>query len=503
MKRILNVIFRSRLTFTGAVLAASAFLLFVFLSLIDLVSREPHPYVGLITFTVLPALLNFGLLLIIIGSIRAVRRARRGQPEHPVLPPIDLNSPQHLRALLALSGGLFLFLVLMTFASFQAYESTDSVAFCGLTCHKVMKPEYTTYQVSPHARVACVACHIGPGATPFVRSKLSGTYQVYSVMFNKYHRPIQTPISNLRPARETCQECHWPQNFYAAKLRGKSYYASDEKNSPTKISLLMKIGGGDPKHGNTQGIHFHMYIDRQISYIATDRQRLVIPYVEIRSRDGKVRIYRSKEKSLTAAQERTMPKRLVDCIECHNRPSHRFPHPAESVNQSMELGHIDPSLPEIKKLAVEVLEKPYKTEAEAEAGIPKAITAFYQANHPQVLSTKKALIDAASAEVQKIYSLSFFPEMRSDWKAHPDNASHMYTPGCFRCHDGKHVSDDGKVLTRDCNTCHTLVAETTGGVRSESLAGVPFRHPVDIGEAWKEMMCSDCHVPKEDAGEAK
>lgn len=498
MSLISRIIFRSRLTLTGAVMAAVAFCIFVFLSIIDLLARGSHPYMGIITFTVLPAILNLGLLLIVLGTIRAVRRARRGNPESPVLPPIDLNSPRHLRVLLALTCGLFFFLVLSAFGSYQAYEATDSVEFCGQTCHQVMKPEYTTYQVSPHARVACVACHIGPGATPFVKSKLSGSYQVYSVLFHKYHRPIQTPVENLRPARETCQVCHWPQQFYAAKLRGKTYFASDKKNTRTQISLLMRIGGGDPRHGATEGIHFHMYIDRQISYIATDRQRQVIPYIESRAKDGTVRIYRDKELPLTDAQLKTSEKRLVDCIECHNRPSHRFPHPAESVNQAMELGRIDASLPEIKRVSVEELQKPYKTQGEATGSILKAMDGFYRSTYPAVYATKKERIDAAIAQVQTIYRLSFFPEMRSDWRAHPDNASHMYGPGCFRCHDGKHVSDDGKVLTKDCKTCHTMISQTgADGVRKESLAGVPFRHPVDIGDAWKETLCSDCHAPKE------
>lgn len=491
----------NRLTLAGALIALVCLGLIIFLFAIELTAGgHQHPYMGIITFIVLPLILNFGLLLGVIGVVRAIRRARRGEDPETV-PRLDFSSPKHIKTLYNLGLLALAFMMLSAFGSYQAYEATESVAFCGLACHNVMEPEHTTYQASPHARVGCVECHIGEGATWYVRSKLSGAYQVYSVLFNKYHRPIQTPIHNLRPARETCERCHWPQHFYSAKLQGKTYFASDEQNTPYKVNLLMKIGGGDPKHGLTEGIHYHMYIDSEISYIAKDRQRLVIPYVESRTKDGKVRIYRSTEEEFSDEEIRKGEKRTVDCIECHNRPAHRFPHPAESVNQAMSLLQIDPTLPGVKGLAVEVLQKPYKDRKEAQQSIEKSMREFYQTSHPKVVQEKGAQVDAAIKQVQKIYSLTFFPEMKASWKAYPDHISHMYSPGCFRCHDNKHKSDDGKVLTNDCNICHTILSQSTAPnakTMMTSIDGLQFKHPTDIGDSWKEMLCSDCHAPKDE-----
>jgi hypothetical protein len=497
MRRHLPVSFYNTTTFVGVALAAISLSLIVFLFLVELFSRQQHPYMGIITFMVMPVFLIFGLILIFWGIWRVHRRARAGKTEGS-LPHIDLNNPRHRNAVLLFMVGSFMFLVMSAFGSYQAYEYTDSVEFCGLVCHNVMKPEYTAYLVSPHARVACVQCHIGPGADWFVRSKISGTYQVYSVLFHKYHRPIQTPIANLRPARETCEQCHWPRQFYSAKLQGETYYLSDEKNTRSQVNLLMKIGGGDPKHGQTQGIHFHMYLNRQISYVATDRLRNDIPYIEAKAPDGSVVVYRSTENPMTDAQVKSAKKHLVDCIECHNRPTHIFRHPAQSVNLSMSLGRISPDLPEIKRVSVEELEKPYKTEPEALSSLRRAITAFYREKYPQIAAAKSAEIEAAVREIQQIYSHNFFPEMRVSWKAFPDHIGHMYSPGCFRCHDNKHVGSNGKVLNNNCNTCHTILSQRfENGPVQTSLDGLKFRHPVDIGDSWKEMKCSDCHAPQQ------
>ena len=186
--------------------------------------------------------------------------------------------------------------------SYRAYQFTDSVRFCGQLCHTVMKPEYTAYLQSPHARVACVDCHVGPGASWYVRSKLSGTYQVYAAVFHKYPRPIPTPVANLRPAQQTCEQCHWPRKFYGAQLKVFYHYADDEKNSPRQIRMLINTGGAEPTAGLPSGIHWHMNIANKITYIASDAQRQVIPWVQAEDMQGKVTVYKAKGSALTAAQ---------------------------------------------------------------------------------------------------------------------------------------------------------------------------------------------------------
>ena len=487
-------VFYNPLTLAGAGLATLALGLIGFLILLETFAHQSHPYLGLITYMLLPGFFLLGLFIALAGVVRAHRRARAGRPEEMFPLQYDLTAPRQRRALLLVVSLTFLLLVVSAFGSYQAYQYTDSVEFCGLVCHSVMKPEYTAYKASPHARVACVECHIGPGADYFVKSKLTGSYQVYSVLFNKYHRPIETPVANLRPARETCEQCHWPKHFFSGKLLSKTYFLSDEKNSRSQMNMLVRIGGGDPNRGATEGIHYHMFVANSIKYIARDRQHLDIPYVESREPDGKVTVFRSTEDPLTEEEIRKGEKHEVDCIECHNRPTHIFRHPEQSVNQAMAQGWISPTLPMVKKLAVDTLEAPQKTEAGALASIKTAVESFYQKEYPQVFASRRADIDATVKQLQDIYKLNYFPEMKVSWKGFADHIGHMYSPGCFRCHDGKHVSSDGRKLTTDCTACHIILSQKFGDEAPRvSLNGLPFRHPGDVGDAWKQMKCSDCH----------
>ncbi len=498
-KRRLPAAFYNATSLFGFVLSLMVIALIFLLFLLDTFSGIDNPYVGLITFVALPPIFILGVLLVLIGMVRANRRAKKGLPEK-ALPQIDFNNAKHRRGFTLLAFGGLVFMALSAFGSYQAYEYTESVEFCGKVCHNVMKPEYVAYQNSPHARVTCVQCHIGSGATWYVKSKFSGAYQVYSTMFDKYSRPIATPIANLRPARETCEQCHWPSHFYAQKLSDKTYFASDETNTKFQTSMLLKIGGVE--HGATEGIHAHMYLDNEISYIATDRQRQVIPYVESKDKNGKVTVYTSTEDKITDDQIRKGERRIVDCIDCHNRPSHRFPHPATTVNTALAKGWIDPGIPEVKRLAVELLEKPYKSEPAALAAIQKEFLAFYSENYAKETAAKKKELDAAIAQIRKIYQTSYFPEMKADWRSFPDNLDHMYSKGCFRCHDNKHVSKEGKVIRNDCNTCHTILTQKgTDGKQSVGIDGLAFQHPVDIGDAWKTTLCKDCHVPEREPEE--
>lgn len=259
--------------------------------------------------------------------------------------------------------------------------------------------------------------------------------------------------------------------------------------------MLVKVGATEP--GKAEGIHAHMYLNNSITYISTDPKRQVIPYVEARAADGTVTIYRDKEKPATSSELAKGEKRLVDCIDCHNRPSHIFQHPENSVNQSMAQGLIDPKLPEIKTTAVEALEKPYATVEEADAGIEKHVRDFYKQSHPADAAAKAGAIDAAVKEIRAIYHQNYFPKMKSSWKAFPNNLDHMHSMGCFRCHDDKHVSDTGKVISKNCQSCHMIVSQGAPGAKQPvTLNGLEFKHPVDIGDEWKNTPCKDCHGPE-------
>jgi len=494
MKRIFPPAFYNLRTLIGASIASVSFGLVLFLTVLDLFEGEQNPYIGILTFIILPIFIILGLMLVFYGTWREHKREKQGLPHELLLPRVDLNDPRQRNVFFWFSFCALLLLIFSAFGSFKAYEYTDSDKFCGTMCHTVMSPEYTAYEFSPHARVGCVKCHIGPGAGWFVRAKLSGAYQVYATLFNKFPKPIPTPIENLRPAQETCEQCHWPKHFYSEKMLKNTYFLSDEKNTRWMLDLIIKIGGGNIEAGPTSGIHWHMNIANELTYIATDSQRQNIPWIRSKNPDGKIVIYQSTENSLTDEQIRTMKTRRMDCIDCHNRPTHIYHPPARSINHVMSLGWIDPSLPNVKSVSLKALEASYSTKQVGLDSIKLAIEEYYQTNYPELAKTKQDTIAKAVAEVQKIYSRNYFPEMHVSWKKFPDNIGHMYYPGCFRCHDGKHVSGDGKVLSRDCNVCHTILAQQfeKEGLRM-SLTGVDYKHPVDIGNAWKEMNCSDCH----------
>jgi hypothetical protein len=496
MRTRLPASFVNPITLGGMAIAAVSFIVIVFLAVLEYFAHTPNPYMGILAFVIVPSVLLSGLAIAAFGVWREHRLQRVGKPADRHMPVVDLNNPSHRAALALVSFGSLALILFSSFGSFKAYEHMESDTFCGQSCHTVMEPEYTLYANSPHAKVGCVQCHIGSGAGWFVRSKLSGSYQLYAVLFNKFRRPIETPITNLRPAQETCEQCHWPRQFYSAKLRSLTYFTSGEKNTKWQLDLLMKIGGGNADVGPTTGIHWHMNIGNKVTYIPLDQSRQTIPWVRSEGQDGTVHTYRSTEVKLSADDSAKNPARRMDCIDCHNRPSHIYQPPARAVNRLMSLGLIDPSLPNAKDLAVFVLETPYATTKQGTDSIKASIERFYATNFPELLTTKRAAIDRMIGEVQAFYGKNYFPLMKADWKAFPNNIGHMYFLGCFRCHDGKHVAENGKVLSKDCNVCHSILAQKfeRDTIRI-ALQGVKYQHPVDIGDEWQVSNCSECHNP--------
>jgi hypothetical protein len=316
-----------------------------------------------------------------------------------------------------------------------------------------MRPEYTAYQRSPHARVGCVSCHIGPGADWFVKSKLSGSWQLVSVTFDLYPKPIPTPVHNLRPARETCEQCHWPEKFVGDRLRVLTHYADDEQNSESKTVLLMRIGGVEGRE--SQGIHWHVDPNVQIRY-RSDESREKIYEVELRAKDGQV--HRFARPGETAPAGVSEEWRTMDCIDCHNRPSHTYKLPEREVDAAMEAGRIDGYLPYIHREALAALKQSYPTQDAARAEIEKRINEFYAREYPAVAAEKRSLIDAAVRELGIIYSSNVFPSMRIEWGTYPNHIGHEQTPGCYRCHDDELKTDKGKAIRQDCDLCHSLLA---------------------------------------------
>jgi hypothetical protein len=481
----------NRLSLIGLGIAGyvlSNLLFLVFLSLFGI----QNPYLGILAFLIFPVVVLFALILIPVGMLRERRRRRTFEPSLPRYPRLDLNTPSGQRALLIISVCFVLFVCASATATYKAYHFTDTVTFCGPTCHTVMKPEYTAYQDSPHARVRCVDCHVGPGAAWYVRSKLSGVYQVYAVLFNKFPRPITTPISDLRPVRQACEQCHWPQKFYGAQLKVFTHFSYDAGNTPTQIQMLIKTGGGGAQLGRAAGIHWHMNIANRVWFAATDKQNQDIVWIRVKAANGRVTTYIEQGTKLDARKLAAMPIQLMDCVTCHDRPAHEFRPPDAAVDQAFLAGKLDSSLPYLKKEAVEALTKPYSSAENAMEGIATMLNDFYQNKYPQIYAEKRAEVQQAIGTVQTIYRGNIFPFMKANWRIHPDDIGHLYYKGCFRCHDGRHVSPDGQVISNQCDTCHVILSETTSGQRMPSTPSEVFKHPIDLSSL-KTVPCNSCH----------
>ncbi len=484
---------RNPISIIGMAVAVVALGNILYLFFIDVTARHPNPYVGILAYMVAPAFLVLGLALIAFGMLYQRRKLRESAGYTSHYFHIDFADPAQRGAAAFFLTFIVVFIGMSVVGSYRAYNYTDSVTFCGQLCHSVMNPEFTAYSQSPHARVACVDCHVGAGATWYVKSKLSGARQVFKTALNTFPRPVPTPVHNLRPASETCEECHWPKKFFGAQLKVINHYASDEKNTPLQIRLLIKTGGGDPSRGEPEGIHWHVDPANEVTYLATDEQRQTIAYVRVKDAQGAVTEYYAKDATLSKDQIAKADKRHMDCVDCHNRPTHIYTPPEVSVDQSFIAHRLDASLPYLKQQSIAALTAKYDTTPAAMEGIAKTIEDFYGSKYPDLARSKRPEIQGAIADIQRIYKLTFFPEMKVDWRTHPNNIGHFYFSGCFRCHDGNHVSPEGKVIRKDCDLCHTIVQEQGSTVNMASLPGVAFQHPVDLGDI-TAVNCSDCHT---------
>jgi nitrate/TMAO reductase-like tetraheme cytochrome c subunit len=485
-------LYQNYVSFLGAALVLACLASILLLVLIETTGRRSTPYIGIFAWVILPAIMFVGLIVIIVGMLLE-RRRRRSSPTSSLAayPVIDLNDPKRRRFFLIFLGLAFVFVSISAFGSYKAYEHTESVAFCGQTCHTVMKPEFVAFQNSPHARLHCVDCHVGSGPEWYLRSKLNGVHQLYAVTFGTYEKPIKTPVANMRPARDTCEQCHWPEKFLGNRLRVINRYAYDEQNTPRQIRLLVNVGGGSPESGPVTGIHWHMNLANEITFVSSDEQRQIIPWVQSKDRNGNTTVYTAANSQLSPEQIASAPKRRMDCIDCHNRPAHIYNPPDFALDNAFAANKLDSSLPFLKREAVAALSKPYNTEGEALQSISTTLDGYYRTNYPAVYTEKKASIDSSIREVRRLYQINFFPEMKTSWEAHPNNIGHLQSSGCFRCHDGEHTSNTGKVIRNDCNICHTVLYDSAGPPEKNVRTGL-FQHPVDLG-GLADRKCESCH----------
>ncbi len=456
LKGFFQTVTRNPIGLVGAALTtASAILILALFGLESTGLIETGPYVGILAFLVLPGIFVLGLVLIPIGYLLERRRERRAAERGIRLerfPIFDLNDPRARRNLLVFLALTTVNVVILALATYKGVEVMDSTGFCGTVCHSVMIPEYTTYQRSPHARVPCVSCHIGPGANWFVKSKLSGSWQVIAVAFNLYPRPIPTPVANLRPARETCEQCHWPSRFVGDRLKIIPRHSDDEASTETDTVLLMRVGG--QQGTSSKGIHWHVDPKVQIRYLA-DARRENIREVRMTLADGAVKTFTSP----SAGKDPEVGEwRVMDCVDCHNRPTHIYRMPKDELDAAIHEGRIDGSLPFIHREGLKALEQAYPSHEEARRGIRARILDFYSKTYPQVLSSSTERVEAAARELGTIYCLNVYPSMNITWGTYNNHIGHQDSPGCFRCHDGEHKTEKGEEISQDCSMCHSLLA---------------------------------------------
>jgi nitrate/TMAO reductase-like tetraheme cytochrome c subunit len=463
MRNFFIALTRNPISLAGTALASASAVIIVSLFTIDLVGRGGGPYMGILAYLVLPAIFVAGLLVIPVGIARERRRARRAAARGeapPAFPVIDLNRARTRNVALVFLALTAVNVIVLAAATYKGVEVMDSTEFCGATCHTVMQPEYAAYQKSPHARVACVDCHIGPGADWFVKSKLSGTWQVIAVTFDLYPRPVPTPIENLRPARETCEQCHWPAKFVGDRLKVITSFQEDEASTELKTVLLMRVGGVQGRR--SQGIHWHVDPDVRIRY-RSDPSRETIYEVELTRPDGTVTTFAPPPGGEAAGEAAGAAGpgdgwRVMDCVDCHNRPSHTFRTPARAIDEAIEEGRIDRALPYVRKRGLELIQGSYPSHAAARQGIAEALAAYYRERHPEVAAARAAEVEQAGRALGDVYAGNVFPEMNVGWGTYPNHLGHADDGGCFRCHDETHASADGETIAQDCYSCHNLLA---------------------------------------------
>ncbi len=457
--------------FGTSVTTVSAIAMIAFF-LLGLVGLANSPYVALMALLVLPSIFVAGLLLIPLGMWVHRRRVKKMEAGEPVpvgeFPVIDFNNAGIRRVTLSVTALTIVNLLIISLASYEGVLYMDSTQFCGQVCHTVMQPEYTAYRNSPHSRVACVECHIGPGAPWFVRSKLSGLGQVYAVTFNSYERPIPSPVKSLRPSQDICENCHWPERFSGDRVHVIDKFEEDEANTPVKTVLLLHIGGGN----RGTGIHsWHINPGRETYYYPSDERRQVIPWVQVREGDHVVDFV--SEGFDPSTMDRTKIRKM-DCIDCHNRPTHVFQMPGPAMDLAMAAGRIDTSIPFIRKVGAEALTEVGKTMGPA-SDVSAKVLQHYETDQSEYFKQHRETLESAANAISAIYSRNVFPKMDLGWGYYPVNIGHHgddLEGGCFRCHDGSHTSSDDRTITPDCDTCHTLLAQDEANPQILSELGI-------------------------------
>lgn len=441
---------RTPLAAFGVVLTTACALLFLLAIGVEWFGLIENPYVGILIFGALPAGLALGLTLVVIGNLRG---RRRGAAEIS-WPTIDMKNRGQRVFVMGLLAASIVNIAIFAMAGYGAVHYMETPSFCGQVCHAVMEPEYVAHAQGPHANVTCVSCHVGSGAGALVSSKIDGTRRLVGFITGNIVRPIETPVITMRPARETCGTCHWPEKIHGDRLKVVKEYAEDETSTETVTTLELRVGGGSTALGIGEGIHWHMHVSNRVEFIALDAERQDIPYVKLTMADGTVREF--KRPGVTDEVLAGGTRRAMDCTDCHNRPSHRFAPSAErAANEVIALGQVPRSLPFVRREMVKALKTEAASKDEALAAIERSLRGFY-ADIETPATPAAAEIDRAVQVTQALYRTNVFPQMKITWGSYRNELGHTDSTGCFRCHDEEKATADGQTISQDCESCHRM-----------------------------------------------
>lgn len=441
----------------GVILTTSSFVTFIIMQFAIFLGIITNAYFGLIIYLLFPLLFIVGLVFIPLGWRKYRRSTGKttsellGERFEP-----DETRPRFwgsriFQMIVALTSLNIIFVLIV---SLLTLHFMDKPRFCGTACHAVMSPEWTTYQVSPHARVRCVDCHVGPGFGALVDSKLNGIWQMIALTFKLYPKPIPTPVHQLRPARETCEKCHWPSKFYGIRLQTTIHYQDDSLSTPRYTTIGLKIDAS--RAGPRSGIHWHISQANEIRYTSIDDKREEIIWVEVKQRDGSYKRYTNT--SLRDFNTQDSNVRVMDCVDCHNRATHIYEYPRDAVDTRISQGLMDRSIPYLAKEALSALLIEYPSREAAAKGIASYVHSYYDENYPVFASANKVELDSMITILKEIYDKNIHPGIHITWGSYPSHIGHEHSSGCFRCHSQYLVDEQGKSIPFDCTLCHSIMA---------------------------------------------
>lgn len=459
MTKIINFLSRSRSALLGGVIVSILSPVLLISILLDMQGVVENPYFGFLIYLVMGPLFVIGLLLIIGGTLFCGKQEDLGQLTVEYIKE-ELNRPGHftrIRKLIFITSLItFATLIIVGVVTYTGFHYTESVNFCAKFCHTVMQPEYVTYKNSPHSQVPCVKCHIGAGSEWLTKSKFSGARQLFAVIFDSYPRPIPTPLEALRPERTTCENCHRPEVFHGDKLYVKDKFLTDEENTHVQTVMVMRIGSGGYSGREAHGIHWHVSEEHKLTYFGSKDSRYIYQ-VNLSDHGEEKAAYRRTSGSPPSGE---MVERVMDCLDCHNRPTHVFLSAADALDEKLLTGVIPRSIPFIKRQGLEALTRDYPSQEVATRSVARELMDWYRENYPKVVAQQEKLLAKAVLGVQQAYVENVFPDMNIGWQTYMSFTRHREEgSGCFRCHNEELKTASGETITQDCNACHIILVE--------------------------------------------